>query len=194
MISTCPDQQQDDQQHHQDGSGWCRNHTRIETPGICHQSLITAPRIDDLGLGELPVDSAQDRALAGLLCAGNGARPKPGESDRWRDASPIVRGLSGDCQDVVRGSIWCAGACAVISGVIVSPAGISGAAIGCVNSFPFVRSFVRSLVLVLVVVDATICAADMVRRYAQPICIDDMVNRYARPENRKGQEHVAPGP
>jgi hypothetical protein len=30
------------------------------------------------------------------------------------------------------------------------------------------------LVLVLVVVDATICAADMVRRYAPPICIDDM--------------------
>jgi hypothetical protein len=59
MISTCPDQQ-----HHQDGSGsirlvpvGCRNHARIETPGICHQPLITAPRIDDLGLGELPVDS-----------------------------------------------------------------------------------------------------------------------------------------
>jgi hypothetical protein len=36
------------------------------------------PIIDDLGLGELPVDSAQDQALAGLLCAGNGARLKPG--------------------------------------------------------------------------------------------------------------------
>ena len=52
--------------------------TRIETPGICHQSFRMPPRIDDLGFGELPVDSAQDRALAGLLCAGNGVRPKPG--------------------------------------------------------------------------------------------------------------------
>lgn len=92
-------------------------------------------------------------------------------------------------QDVVRGSSRWMGACAVISGVIVSPAGISGSVIGCV------RSFVRSLVLVLVlVVDATICIADMHCRYAPPICIDDMVRRYARPENRKGQEHVAPGP
>jgi hypothetical protein len=64
MISTCPDQQ-----HHQDHpvGGWCRNHARIETPGICHQSFRMPPRIDDLGLGELPVDSGQDRALAGLL-------------------------------------------------------------------------------------------------------------------------------
>ncbi len=30
---------------------------RIETPGICHQSFRMPPRIDDLGLGELPVDS-----------------------------------------------------------------------------------------------------------------------------------------
>ena len=102
IISTCPV-----------GSGWCRNHARIETPGICHQSLITAPRIDDLGSGELSVDSAQDRVLAGLLCAGNEARLKPGESGRcWdgsalgQDAGGIVRGSSGCRQDVVRGSIW----------------------------------------------------------------------------------------
>ena len=47
------------------------------------------------------------------------------------------------------------------------------------------RSLVLVLVLVVVVlvlvVDATIWC-------------DDMHHRYARPENRKGQEHVAPGP
>ena len=142
MISTCPDQQ-----HHQDGSGsgWFRNHTRIETPGICHQSFRMPPRIDDLGLGELPVDSAQDRALAGLLCAGNGLGLKPGESGRWRDGSGtgsgcvgLFRPSSGDHQVRLRGSIWWMGACSVMSGVIVSPAGISGPAPG--------RSFVRSFV------------------------------------------------
>jgi len=55
--------------------------------------------------------------------------------------------------------------------VIVSPAGISGSA-------PGLRSFVRSLVLVLVVVDATICIADMVRRYGATIWCDDMHHRY----------------
>lgn len=83
------------------------------------------------------------------------------------DASPIVRGSSGAAQDVVRGSIWCAGACAVISGVIVSPAGISGAAIGCVRSF--VRWFwfwwwwMRRYAL-------PICTTDMHRRYGATIC------------------------
>jgi hypothetical protein len=65
MTSTCPDQP-----HHQDHpvGGWLVAGTmRIETPGICHQSFRMPPRIDDLGLGELPVDSVQDRALAGLL-------------------------------------------------------------------------------------------------------------------------------
>ena len=162
IISTCPV-----------GSGWFRNHTRIETPGICHQSLITAPRIDDLGSGELSVDSAQDRALAGLLCAGNGARLKPGESGRCWDGSALGQDAGG-CfahrQDVVRGSIWCAGACAVISGVIVSPAGISGPAPGAlIHSCSLVLVLVL-VVVVVVVVDATICAADMVRRYAPPIC------------------------
>ena len=92
MISTCPDQQ-----HHQDGSGsgWFRNHTRIETPGICHQSFRMPPRIDDLGSGELSVDSAQDRALAGLLCAGNGARLKPGESGRCWDGSALGQDAGG---------------------------------------------------------------------------------------------------
>ena len=83
------------------------------------------------------------------------------------------------------------GACSVVLGAILSPAGISGPAPGALIHS---RSFVRSFVLVLVVVDATICAADMVRRYGATICIDDMVNRYARPENRKGQEQYAPGP
>lgn len=99
IISTCPV-----------GSGWFRNHTRIETPGICHQSLITAPRIDDLGSGELSVDSAQDRALAGLLCAGNGARLKPGESGRCWDGSALGQDAGG-CfahrQGIVRGSSGC---------------------------------------------------------------------------------------
>ena len=103
-----------------------------------------------------------------------------------------VRMRQGMRQDVVRGSIWCAGACSVISGVIVSPAVISGPAIGSVNSFPFVRSFVGSGGGWLV--DATICATDMDCRYGATICATDMVRRYARPENRKGQEHVAPGP
>jgi len=104
------------------------------------------------------------------------------------DCQGIVRGLSGDRQGIVRGSIWWMGACAVISGVIVSPAGISGPAPGAL-----IHSC--SLVLVVVVVDALpICIADMHCRYAPPICIADMVNRYARPENRKGQEHVALGP
>lgn len=75
--------------------------------------------------------------------------------------------MPGDASPIVRGSIWCAGACAVISGVIVSPAVISGAANGCVNSFPFVRSLVLVVVLV---VDATICIADMHCRYGEPIC------------------------
>jgi hypothetical protein len=60
------------------------------------------------------------------------------------------------------------GACSVVLGAILSPAVIYGPAIGSVNSFPLV------LVLVLVVVDATICATDMVRRYALPIWCDDM--------------------
>ena len=73
-------------------------------------------------------------------------------------------------QDVVRMSIWCAGACAVISGVIVSPAVIYWFRIGSINSLP--------LVLVLVVgwlVDAPpIWCDDMHHRYAPPICIADM--------------------
>jgi len=39
----------------------------------------------------------------------------------------------------------------------------------------------RSFVLVVVVVDATICATDMRHRYAPPICATDMVRRYAPP-------------
>jgi hypothetical protein len=94
---------------------------------------------------------------------------------------------SGDRQNVVRGSIWCAGACAVISGVIVSPTGIYWLRTGSINSFPLV------LVLVLVVV-VVVDATDMHHRYAPPICIADMVRRYARPENRKGQEHMLLAP
>jgi hypothetical protein len=85
----------------------------------------------------------------------------------------MLRPSSGDLLVRLRGSIWWMGACAVMSGVIVSPAGISGPAPG----RSFVRSFVRLLVLVVVVVvvvDATICIADMVRRYAPPICTTDM--------------------
>jgi len=54
------------------------------------------------------------------------------------------------------------GACSVVLGAILSPAVIYGPAIGSVNSFP--------LVLVLVVVDATICIADMHCRYGATIC------------------------
>ena len=104
------------------------------------------PRIDDLGLGELPVDSTQDRALAGLLCAGNGVRLKPGESGRWRDGSgtgsgcrgvvsPIVRGIA---LVLLRGSSRWMGACSPISGVIVSPTGIYWFRIGSINSLPLV--------------------------------------------------------
>jgi len=82
MTSTCPndqhhqdhqgDDQQEDDQHHQGDdqhlpgsaapsgpSGWLvgAGTMRIETPGICHQSFRMPPRIDYLGLGELPVDS-----------------------------------------------------------------------------------------------------------------------------------------
>ena len=136
--------------------------------------------------------------MAGLLCAGNGARPKPGESDRWRDGSGNGSGCRGVVSPIsgviVRGSIWCAGACAVMSGVIVDSRGISGPAPGAlIHSCSLVLVLVL-VVVVVVVVDVTICAADMVRRYAPPIWCDDMVNRYARPENRKGQERVAPGP
>jgi len=70
-------------------------------------------RIDDLGLGGLPVDSVQDRALAGLLCAGNGVRSKPGESGRCWDGSGTGSGCRGvvspivRIQDVVRMSSGC---------------------------------------------------------------------------------------
>ncbi len=154
---------------------------RIETPGICHQSFRMPPRIDDLGLGELPVDSGQDRALAGLLCTGNGVRSKPCESGRcWsmvlargQDAGVlptihrqgIVRGSSGDRLVLLRGSSRWMGACSPISGVIVSPTGIYWLRIGSINSLP--------LVLVLVVVGWW-----MRHRYAPPICIADMVRRY----------------
>ena len=80
------------------------------------------------------------------------------------------------------------GECSVISGVIVNPASIYWLRywlrIGSVNSFPFVGSggwLVGG-------------CDDMRHRYALPIWCDDMHRRYARPENRKGQEHVAPGP
>jgi hypothetical protein len=63
------------------------------------------------------------------------------------------------------------GACSPISGVIVSPAVISGPVIGCVNSFPFVRWF---WFWFWWLVDATICATDMHCRYAPPIWCDDM--------------------
>ena len=88
-------------------------------------------------------------------------------------------GLSGDRQDVVRGSIWCAGACAVISGVIVSPAVIYRLRIGCVNSFTFVGSGSGSggggsggggCDDMRRRYGATICTTDMVRRYGEPIC------------------------
>ena len=61
------------------------------------------------------------------------------------------------------------GACSVMSGEIVDSRGISGPAPGAL-----IHSCSLVLVLVVVVVDATICAADMVRRYAQPICTTDM--------------------
>ena len=93
------------------------------------------------------------------------------------------------------------GACSVVLGAILSPAGISGPAPGAlIHSRSFVRSFVRSgsggggCDDMRRRYGATIWCDDMVRRYGATICIDDMVNRYARPENRKGQEHVAPGP
>lgn len=86
-------------------------------------------------------------------------------------------GCRGDCQGIAQERV---GACAVISGAILSPAVISGPAIGCVNSFTFVGSGSGSggggslvlvlVVVVVVVVDATICIADMHRRYAPPIC------------------------
>jgi hypothetical protein len=66
------------------------------------------------------------------------------------------------------------GACSVVLGAILSPAVISGPAIGSVNSFPLVLVLV---LVVVVVVDATICATDMVRRYALPIWCDDMQGR-----------------
>ena len=164
-------------------SGWwlIAGTMRIETPGICHQSFRMPPRIDDLGLGELPVDSGWDRALAGLLCTGNGVRSKPCESGRcWsmvlargQDAGVlptihrqgIVRGSSGDRLVLLRGSSRWMGACSPISGVIVSPTGIYWLRIGSINSLP--------LVLVLVVVGWW-----MRHRYAPPICIADMVRRY----------------
>jgi hypothetical protein len=92
--------------------------TRIETPGICHQSFRMPPRIDDLGSGELQVDSAQDRALAGLLCAGNGVRPKPGESDRWRDGSGTGSGCRGDSQGIVRGLSGCRQGIDLVNGCV----------------------------------------------------------------------------
>ena len=110
---------------------------------------------------------------------------------------------SGDRQDVVRGSSGCrqgidlvAGACSVISGVIVNPASIYWLRIGSVNSFPFVRSGgggggcddMRHRYA------PPICATDMRHRYGATICATDMVRRYARPENRKGQERIALGP
>jgi hypothetical protein len=91
------------------------------------------------------------------------------DAGRWRDG---YGNGSGCRQDVVRGSIWCAGACAVISGVIVSPAVISGSAIGCVNSFPFVGSGSGS---------GSGGGGWLMRRYAPPICIADMHRRYALP-------------
>ena len=90
------------------------------------------------------------------------------------------------------------GACSVVLGAILSPAGISGPAPGAlIHSRSFVRSFVRSFWFWwwwMRRYAPPIWCDDMVRRYGATICIDDMVNRYARPENRKGQAHVAPGP
>ena len=100
---------------------------------------------------------------------------------------------SGDRLVLLWGSIWCAGACAVISGVIVSPAGIYWFRywfrIGSINSFGSGSGSGGWLV------DAPpIWCDDMHHRYALPIWCDDMVRRYARHENRKGQEHIALGP
>ena len=89
MTSTCPndqhhqgdDQQEDDQhhqgddqhlpdqqQHHQDHPvGWLPEPCKNRNPCCLSPIVQDALRIDDLGLGELPVDSTQDRALAGLL-------------------------------------------------------------------------------------------------------------------------------
>ena len=93
------------------------------------------------------------------------------------DASPIVRGGAGCRQgiDLVNGCVF-----GRVGGDPQS-CGHFRACSGSVNSFPFVRSFVRSFVLVLVVVDATICAADMVRRYGATIWCDDMHRRYGEP-------------
>lgn len=143
------------------------------------------PRINDLGLGELPVDSAQDRALAGLLCAGNGVKPKPGESDRWRDGSALGQDAGG----IVRGSSRWMGACSVISGVIVSPAGISGPAPGAlIHSRSLVLVLVLVVVVLVLVVDATIWCDDMHHRYALPICTTDMVRRYGEPICKAGKQ------
>ena len=188
MISTCPDQP-----HHQDHPvGWLPEPCKNRTSGICHQSFRMPPRIDDLGLGELPVDSTQDRALAGLLCAGNGVRLKPGESGRWRsmlvDAGRWfwywvrMRGVFWCCSGAALVLLWGSsrwmGACAVISGVIVSPAVISGPAIGCVNSFPFVRWFWFWFWFWWW----------WMRRYAPPIWCDDMHHRYALPICKAGKQ------
>ena len=86
----------------------------------------------------------------------------------------IVRGLSGDRQGIVRGSIWWMGACAVISGVIVSPAGISGPAPGAlIHSCSFVRSFVGSGGSGSGGGGGGGCD-DMRRRYGATICTTDM--------------------
>ena len=75
------------------------------------------------------------------------------------------------------------GACSVMSGEIVDSRGISGPALGAlINSFLFVGSGGGG------------GCDDMHCRYGATICTTDMHHRYARPENRKGQEHVAPGP
>lgn len=71
------------------------------------------------------------------------------------------------------------GACSVLSGMIVDSRGISGPATGSVNSFPF-RSFVRSFWWWWLVGGCD----DMRHRYGATICIADMVRRYARHENR----------
>jgi len=66
--------------------------------------------------------------------------------DAW--VLPAIVSSSGDRLVLLRGSSRWMGACSVISGVIVSPAGFHRLRIGSVNSFPLVLV----LVLVLVVV------------------------------------------
>lgn len=103
-------------------------------------------------------------------------RSKPCESGRWRDGSGTGSGcvgFSGAALVLLWGSSRWMGACSVISGVLVSPAGIYWLRIGSINSLPFVGSGSGSGSGGWLVVGGW-----LMRRYAPPICIADMHCRY----------------